>query len=135
MASFLDTNVLVYAFDRSEPAKMEVAQRVLANPDADFVISAQVLSEFYVTTTRRLDPPLDHAAALDAINHLRRLPVVAIDDRLVATAATIAAEETLSLWDAQIAAAAARAGCDEILTEDLNAGQMIAGVSVRNPFT
>ena len=134
MLSFLDTNVLVYAFDRSEPAKMEVAQRVLANPDADFVISAQVLSEFYVTTTRRLDPPLDHTAALDAINHLRRLPVVSIDDRLVATAATIASEESLSLWDAQIAAAAARAGCDEILTEDLNAGQMIAGVSVRNPF-
>ena len=134
MASFLDTNVLVYAFDRSEPAKMEVAQRVLANPDADFVISAQVLSEFYVTTTRRLDPPLDHNAALDAMNHLRRLPVVAIDDRLVATAATIASEESLSLWDAQIAAAAARAGCDEILTEDLNDGQLIGSVLVRNPF-
>ena len=134
MASFLDTNVLVYAFDRSEPEKMESAQRLLADSDRDFVISAQVLSEFYVTATRKLDPPLENSAVLEALQYLRRLPVVAIDDRLVATAATIAAAESLSLWDAQVIAAAARAGCEEILTEDLNDGQVIAGVEVRNPF-
>ncbi|MDJ0663187.1 MAG: PIN domain-containing protein [Acidimicrobiia bacterium] len=134
MTSFLDTNVLVYAFDRSEPAKMEVAQRLLADPDADYVISAQVLSEFYVATTRKLNPPLDHLAALEAMEYLMRLPVVAVDDRLVAYAVTLAEEEPLSLWDAQIVAAAVRAGCEEILTEDLNDGQLIAGVLVRNPF-
>ena len=134
MPAFLDTNVLVYAFDRSEPAKMRVAQQLLSDPDADFVTSAQVLSEFYVTTTRKLDPPLDHVAALEAMEYLSRLPVVAIDDRLVTSAAILTETESLSLWDAQIVAAAARAGCDELLTEDLNDGQVIAGVNVRNPF-
>ena len=134
MPAFLDTNVLVYAFDRSEPIKMQVAQQLLADPDADFVTSAQVLIEFYVTTTRKLNPPLDHAAAVDALELLSRLPVVAVDDRLVVAAAEIADIASLSLWDAQIVEAAARSGCDELLTEDLNAGQVIAGVNVRNPF-
>ena len=134
MPTFLDTNVLVYAFDRSEPAKMQTAQQLLADPDADFVISAQVCSEFYVTVTRKLSPPLQHSAAANALELLSRLPVVAIDDRLVAAAAVIADALSLSLWDAQIVEAAARAGCEELLTEDLNDDQVIAGVHVRNPF-
>jgi len=134
MPSFLDTNVLVYAFDRSESAKRVAALELLADPDADFVTSAQVLSEFYVTTTRKLDPPLHHAAALEAIEYLRRLPIVAVDDRLVVAAVDTANAEALSLWDAQIVAAAARAGCREVITEDLNNGQVIAGVEIRNPF-
>ena len=134
MPFFLDTNVLVYAFDRSEPAKRARALELLADPDADFVTSAQVLSEFYVTTTRKLDPPLDHPSAMQALEHLRRLPVVAVDDRLVVAAAATADSEALSLWDAQVVVAAVRAGCEEVLTEDLNDGQSIAGVVVRNPF-
>lgn len=134
MPSFLDTNVLVYAFDRSAPEKMKKAQRALADPDADFATSAQVLSEFYITTTRKLDPPLDHSRALEALEYLSRLPVVAVDDRLVMAAAALAQDQSLSLWDAQIVAAAARAGCEEVLTEDLNDGQSISGVAIRNPF-
>jgi predicted nucleic acid-binding protein len=132
--SFLDTNVFVYAFDRSHPEKRAVALELLEDADAEFVTSAQVLSEFYVTTTRKLDPPLTPSSALEAIEHIRRLPIVAVDDRLVAAAAATAGSASLSLWDGLIVEAAARAGCDELLTEDLNAGQIIAGVQVRNPF-
>jgi predicted nucleic acid-binding protein len=134
MTVFLDTNVLVYAFDRSEPTKREAAQRLLERSNVDFVTSAQVLSEFYVTTRRKLTPPLSHADAVRAIEHLSKVPIVAIDDRLVREAAEMSDRESLSLWDAQIVQAAARAGCDEVLTEDLNDGQTIAGVAIRNPF-
>lgn len=134
MPLFLDTNVLVYAFDRSEPTKRAVAQALLDDPGADYVTSAQVLSEFYVVATRKLDPPLGHDAALQALEHLSRLPVVAIDERLVLAAAVTADARSLSLWDAQIIEAAARADCAEVLTEDLSDGQSIAGVVVRNPF-
>jgi predicted nucleic acid-binding protein len=134
MPAFLDTNVVVYAFDRSEPAKRAAAQALLEDPGADYVSSAQVLSEFYVTTRRKLSPPLSHGDALRAIAHLSKVPIVAIDDRLVRAAAELADGESLSLWDAQIIVAAARSGCDEILTEDLNDGQTISGVTVRNPF-
>lgn len=134
MPIFLDTNVFVYAFDRSEPTKREVAQMLLEDPHADYVTSAQVLSEFYVTTTRKLDPPLGHADAKQALEGISKLPVVAIDDRLVMAAAETVVTDSLSLWDAQVVQAAARAGCEEILTEDLNEGQTVAGVTVRNPF-
>lgn len=134
MAVFIDTNVLVYAVDGSEPKKQEVAQRLLGDPDLEFIISAQVLGEFYVAVTRKLRPPLTPADAANTIEQLRRVPVVPIDDRLVAAAIATCAAAGLSLWDAQIIQAAARAGCTEVLTEDLNDGQTIAGVSVRNPF-
>jgi predicted nucleic acid-binding protein len=131
---FLDTNVIVYALDRSEPYKREIAMRLLDDPSADFVISAQVLSEFYVVTTTKLDPPLSHDNARAALDHLCRLPVVALDDRLVADATEVAREHELSLWDAQIVQAAIRTGCEKVLTEDLNHGQEIAGVGISNPF-
>ncbi|MDX2343068.1 MAG: PIN domain-containing protein [Acidimicrobiia bacterium] len=134
MPVFIDTNVLVYAVDGSEPEKQATAQRVLSDPELDFVISAQVLSEFYVATTRRLRPPLGSAEAAATIGELRRVPVVAIDDRLVAAAIDTSEEAGISLRDAQIIQAAARSGCDQVLTEDLNDGQTIAGVQIRNPF-
>ena len=134
MRVFLDTSVLVYAFDRSEPTKRAVAQALLEDPDVDYVTSAQVLSEFYVVTTHKLTPPVTHAEAMRAFEHLSKLPIVAIDDRLVRGAAEIADRDSLSLWDAQIVQAAARSGCDELLTEDLNDRQIISGVAVRNPF-
>ncbi len=134
MPSFIDTNVFVYAFDRSEPDKRAVALRLLNDPEASYVTSAQVLSEFYVTVTRKLRPALSVDEALDAIRLIARLPVVPIDERLVAGAAALSAQAGLSLWDSQIVQASVRAGCSEILTEDFNEGQVYAGVPVRNPF-
>ncbi|MDJ0952427.1 MAG: PIN domain-containing protein [Acidimicrobiia bacterium] len=134
MTSFVDTNVFVYAFDRSEPDKRAIALRLLDDPEASYATSAQVLSEFYVTVTRKLHPALSSEEARGALRHIGKLPVIAIDDRLVIAATELAEREQIGLWDAQIVQAAARAGCAEILTEDLNAGQTYAGVPVRNPF-
>lgn len=70
----------------------------------------------------------------EATRALATLPVVATDRRLVLDALDTAAESQLSLWDAIIVEAAIRGGCDELYTEDLNAGQAIKGVTVVNPF-
>lgn len=134
MATFLDTNVLVYAFDRGVPEKQRVARTILAS-EAPITLSSQVLSEFYWITTRKLRSPLAEDVAQAAVGRLVRLAqVVPVDANLVATSIALARDNQLALWDAQIITAAARSGCDELMTEDLNHGQVISGVTIHNPF-
>lgn len=134
MTAFLDTNVAVYAYDRSDPDKRRVAQQLMNELALELVVSAQVLAEFYWVTTRRLDPPLAADLAKEATNALASLPVVAGDAALVLTAIDVAAQAGISFWDAMIVGAARRAGCDEIITEDMNDTQGIEGIRIRNPF-
>ena len=131
--TFLDTNVLVYAFDSADDAKRERALTVLAeHPDA--VISTQVLLEWFTIVTRKLTPTLPLADAVTAMGVLARLDVVPADADLALRAARTSVEAQLSIWDAMVIEAAAIAGCGTILTEDLNDGQVIRGVKVINPF-
>lgn len=133
--SFLDTNVLVYAFDDGEPVKQAIARELLASMEPDhFAVSAQVLNEFYVATTRKLAKPLAAGTAEQAVRSLARLDVIAVDASLVLGGISRGRESHLSLWDALIVEAALRGNCERILTEDLNAGQHFDGVSVVNPF-
>lgn len=99
------------------------------------VLSTQVLTEFYVTATRKLAVPLTHEEAAVAVDRLARFEVVGHDASLVQGAIQLRTNVAISLWDALIVRAAAAAGCERLLTEDLNAGQRIAGVLVENPFT
>ena len=68
------------------------------------------------------------------MSHYASWKVVPIDAALVLEAIDIQIESSLSYWDAAIVAAAVRAGATELLTEDLNAGQIIRGVRICNPF-
>jgi predicted nucleic acid-binding protein len=132
---FVDTNVWVYAVDDDEPVKQEQARRVL-HPDGgiDPVISAQVLSEFYVTVTRKLARPVSPEAAGLLLRQMGELPVIPVDTRLVAAAVAGSVEWGISYWDALIIAAAEAGGCSLILTEDLADGATYGSVRVRNPF-
>jgi len=133
--AFLDTNVLVYAVDEGEPEKQTVARDLLGSAgDNEFVLSTQVLSEFYVVVTRKLDAPLPEEVAAQAIELLGRLSVVAADVELVRAAIRIGRRSQLSYWDALVVAAAEAAGCERLLSEDLGDGQAIGGVRVENPF-
>ena len=134
MTVFLDTNVLVYAFDGSEPAKRARALALLGDEALDIVVSAQVLNEFYVTLTRKLDPSVPEDTAQEAVHGLARGRVVPVDAALVEAAIALSRRHRLSLWDAGIVVAAQRAGCDELLTEDLADGQVFGAVTVRDPF-
>lgn len=130
---FLDTNVVVYAYDAAEPEKRRRALEVLAaHPDA--TLSTQVLLEWYSVVTRKFDPPLPTEEALAGLTALADLDVIGADAELVVRAARTAADHQLSIWDAMIIETAALAGCRTLLTEDLADGRRLRGVVVTNPF-
>lgn len=94
-----------------------------------------MLSEFYWVATRKLKPALAEDVAEDAVKRWARLAyVVPVDKAAVQSAIRLARGNRLALWDAQLIVAARIAGCDELLTEDLNDGQEIEGIRIRNPF-
>lgn len=134
--SFVDSNVVVYSVDANpgERAKHETAVRLLASEPDELVISTQVLQEFYVVVTRKLAYPLDEERAARALRGLAKLDVVGVDVPLVMAAAETSRAAKLSLWDALIIEAARQAGCARVFTEDMSDGQVIRGVTVKNPF-
>jgi len=134
---FLDTNLLVYLYDRSEPEKQRRAQTLLARLAAAHlgVVSAQVLAEFFVTVTRKLAAPLPVTSALEQLAcHLRLWRVVDITGSLVAQAAAAARKHQLNYWDAQVWAAARLNQVPIVLSEDFSHGAEIDGVRFVNPF-
>ena len=134
---FLDTNVLVYPYDRSEPDKQRRAREVLARLAAAQagVVSAQVLAEFFVTVTRKLAAPLPVTSALEQlVCHLRLWKVVDVTGILIAEAAAAACKHQLNYWDAQVWAAARLNRVAVVLSEDFSHGAEIDGVRFVNPF-
>ena len=135
MKAFVDTNVLVYAVDRADPVRRARAREVLAlGADGGLVVSAQVLAEFLVVT-RRLAVPVAPAVARELARTIAgAAEVIAQSSELVLAASERAEREQLSLWDAMIVQAAVDAGCDVLLTEDLQHGREHDGLVVRDPF-
>jgi predicted nucleic acid-binding protein len=133
--AFLDTNILVYAIDEAESKKRDIARRLLGSAEpGEFVLSTQVLSEFYTVVTRKLAEPIPETTAAAVIDQLGLNPIVSIDSALVKAAIQTSSSSQLSYWDGLIVAAAAAGGCERLLTEDLNDGQVIGSVRVENPF-
>lgn len=131
---FLDTNVLVYAVDPREVRKHDIASRIVegAMERGGCHLSAQVLFEFSNACQKKLGYGAE--TVLKLLASLKVVPTLDQNAALVARAVEIKALYRLSLQDAMIIAAAERTGCAELLTEDLNDGQVFAGVRVRNPF-
>ena len=134
--SFMDTNVLVYAYDRRDISKRSQAQELLTTgiEDETAVISVQVLGEFFTVVTQRIQNPLSTEEAREAVNLIGILPVMALDLAMVRRAISTLLRYRISYWDALIIAAAERAGCARIFSEDLNPGQSYHGIVVVNPF-
>jgi predicted nucleic acid-binding protein len=133
--TFVDTNVLIYAHDVDAKAKHEVAKSVLRElwSQRTGVLSMQVLQEFYVNVTRKIATPLSKDAARLVVNTYSIWCVETTPAEIV-TAFRIEDESRIGFWDALIVASAAKCGAARLLSEDLNAQQMIAGVRVENPF-
>ena len=131
---FLDTNVLVYAAAGrgAEEAKRKRALELIENED--FGLSAQVLQEFYVTVTRKLDRGLSAEQALEWMEQLEAFRCLAIDNALTKIAAEISERYQIAYWDAAIIAAAEALGAETLYSEDLNHGQRYGYVEVRDPF-
>lgn len=134
--TFIDTNILVYARDASEPRKQAIAESRLRElwESRTGVLSTQVLNEYFVTVTQKLNPGLQPEAAWDDIEALSSWEPVAVDFGLMREAFQIQSRYHLSWWDSLIIAAADAANCDLILSEDLSAGQSYRGIELVNPF-
>ncbi len=134
--SFLDTNVLLYLFDNSVPEKKARAQEVFSEEveAGRAVLSTQVLQEFYVNATRKLTTPLSPEAAETQVRDFARLPLVRVDESMILAAIERSRTISFSFWDALVVEAALRAGATCLLTEDLQHGQRIGGLTVENPF-
>src|SRR5712691_6524966 len=133
--TFVDTNVLIYAHDIDAKAKHEVAKSVLRElwSQRTGVLSPQVLQEFYVNVTRKIPSPLSKEMARLVVTSYA-IWCIETTPAEISTAFRIEDESRLGFWDALIVASASKCGAVRILSEDLNAGQMIAGIRVENPF-
>jgi predicted nucleic acid-binding protein len=133
---FVDTNVLVYARDDTDPAKHEKARAWMERlwTSATGRISVQVLEEYYVTVTRKLRPGLPREEARADVRDLAAWRPVRIDEGLLDAAWRVEDRYELSFWDSLIVAAAQAAGCSAVLTEDLQHDLEIDGLRIADPF-
>jgi predicted nucleic acid-binding protein len=131
---FVDTNVLVYAYDLSAGDKHERARRLVEElrRTRQGCISIQVLQEFFVNVTRKIPNPLAPSTAREIVQDLARWKTHTPDERSVLAAIDLHEHAGLSFWDAMILRSAASLGCETLYTEDPNAGQSYDGVVVKS---
>lgn len=132
---FLDSNVLVCAYDASNPKKQSLAQTLVERAVAgDAMASTQVLAEFAATLLHKLAPAAAPEAVTAILDALAPIKLIVPDAGMVRRAVEARSAYGVLFYDGLILAAAERAGCTRILSEDLNPGQSYFGVKVSNPF-
>jgi predicted nucleic acid-binding protein len=133
--TFIDTNILIYAYDIDAKEKNLISKEILKElwTNRSGVLSTQVLQEFYVNVTRKIAKPLTKRLARSVVD---AYAVWCVETTTAEITAAFHIEDTarVSFWDALICASAAKAGATRLLSEDLNKGQIIQGVRVENPF-
>ena len=134
MRRFFDTNVLVYSRDPDDAAKRARARELIesAIEEESFVVSTQVLVEFYATSVRRR--LLGPAQALDFVRFWGGHDTVPHTPDLVTRGLELHQAHSLSIWDGLIVQAALDARCDVLLSEDLQHGRRFGSLEVANPF-
>jgi predicted nucleic acid-binding protein len=131
---FVDTNVFVYADDRSARTKRVRARTVLSEliRAKRAVVSTQVMQEYFAAAIKKLG--LSPERARIRVERLNRLDVVIIRPELILGAIDLCRLHALSFWDALVVRSAGAAGCGRLLSEDLQDGRTIDGVRIENPF-
>jgi len=131
--SFLDTNILVYAFDPDQVRHHSIARQLLRDAvNGNGAISTQVLGEFASVLLHKLKA--QPKAVSDALAALESIRTVHMDGTLIRRAIEAHARYGVRFYDGLIIATAERAGCGRILSEDMNRGQKYFGIAVENPF-
>jgi len=133
--TFIDTNVLIYGHDTDAKAKHAAAKSILRElwSERNGVLSPQVLQEFYVNVTKKIPHPLSKESARLVVSTyaIWCIETTSVD---ISNAFRIEDESRIGFWDALMVASALKSGAQRILSEDLNAGQTIAGIRIENPF-
>ena len=134
--TFVDTNILLYAHDRSAGAKRDVARARLVDlwGSRRGSLSTQVLQEFYVNATRKLPQPLSAPRARAAISRYATWQVHLIEPADILEASSLEKRHRLSFWDSLVVVAAARVGAGTLLTEDMQHVSSVLGVRIEDPF-
>jgi predicted nucleic acid-binding protein len=135
-AEFVDTNILVYAYDRTAANKFVGARELMEKlwDSGEGVVSTQVLEEFYVTVTAKIPHRLRPAEARQIIADLGTWRVAVLEMRDILAGSEIAEQYRLNFWDGLILAAAHKEEAVTLWSEDLNHGQKYGEITVYNPF-
>ncbi|MCD6389409.1 MAG: PIN domain-containing protein [Desulfobulbaceae bacterium] len=133
---FVDTNVLVYFRDASEQEKQPQAARWLRYlwKKESGRVSFQVLNEYYVVVTQRLQPGLSYGEARADIRNLLAWRPVTVGKKIIEQGWQIQDRFGFSWWDSLIIAAAIHAECHYLISEDMQHEQVIEGTTIINPF-
>ena len=133
---FVDTNILIYAYDISAGVKHVTAVRILSElwESGRGVLSTQVLQEFFVSVTRKIPNPINEQHAINIVRDFLRWEIVVNDGDSILEAASLVSCYRFSFWDCLIIQAALKSGCNILLSEDLSDSQVIESLQIRNPF-
>jgi predicted nucleic acid-binding protein len=135
-AEFIDTNILVYAYDRTAehkyPRARELVEQLWERDNG--ILSTQVLQEFYVTVTTKIPNPIRPIDARQIVLDLSAWTVVVLEIADILRAGEMAERYRLSFWDGLILAAAHKEEAAVVWSEDLSHGQRYGEIIVRNPF-
>jgi predicted nucleic acid-binding protein len=133
---FVDTNILLYSRDASEPEKQAIAFARLDElwRKRTGRLSVQVLNEYFVNATRKLEPGLSPEEAWDDIEALCAWDPQPLDMAILTRTHAVQRRYLLSWWDSMIIAAAEATGCACILSEDMSDETSYFGITVENPF-
>ena len=133
---FIDTNILVYAHDLDAGRRHDKAAETVESlwESGQGVLSTQVLQELYVTLTRKISQPLDRTIVRRMVKNYSSWKVVINGPEIIIQASELEEIHKISFWDAMIIASAFSANASVILTEDLNHGQFMEGMLIKNPF-
>jgi len=133
---FVDTNILVYAYDNAQGEKHTQARALLLSlwESGLGCASIQVLQEFYVNVTCKSEFPLSPADAAQVINDFSDWTVQRPGIKDLISAIELHQRFQISFWDAMILQSARRSGCGIVWSEDLSESEDYAGVKVINPF-
>ena len=132
--SFIDTNILVYAEASDEPAKQRIALDLLRQlfETTSGVLSTQVLQEYCNVAIKKLKLPAAHIRA--QLDLYEQFEVVQVTPAIIRAGLDLHQTRSVSFYDAIVLASAQTAGCSVLLSEDMNAGELVGGVRVENPF-
>ena len=131
---FIDTNVLVYADSGDEPVKQRIALTLLnqLRLNQKGVLSTQVLTEYCNVALNKLKLP--HADIREQMQFWQQYEVVQVTPDIIHAGLDLHQTRSIGYFDALIVAAAKTSGCTVLYSEDMNAGEMVNGVRILNPF-
>ncbi len=133
---FVDTNLLIYAYDLASGQKHDIAKQLIKRLwlEQTGAISVQVMQEFLVNITKKIAQPLSWSDAIETLEELQHWKVHSPSPQNVLNAAQSVFKNRISFWDAMILESASTLECHTLWSEDLNHGQKMGEITIKNPF-